>query len=163
MDIRQRCRVLRSLGISIGHSADAPASGRTDTSASGRGADPSTGGCGMDALTGRYSADSTINRYDMAAPTGGYDSYVPAEAGTSTSYSRTVWENEHGCFYVIEERYNTESIHGGCRIALLRNRQRNALLIGGPDCGGLQADRLLYRIRRPPDLPAGPAPLHSLT
>jgi uncharacterized protein YprB with RNaseH-like and TPR domain len=100
----------------------------------------------MDALTGRYSADSTINRYDMAAPTGGYDSYVPAGSrDIDVLIPGSVWENEHGCFYVIEERYNTESIHGGCRIgAAAEIGGEMLLLLGGPDCGGLQADRLLY-------------------
>ena len=57
----------------------------------------------------------------------------------------TVLENEHGCCYVIEEAYHPGCIHGGCRIGDAMEISSETLsVLGGPDCGGLKADRLLY-------------------
>lgn len=144
---RDATEFLRSLGISIGRNADAPAGGH--------GVDPPTGGRGMDAPTRRYNAAAPTSRfgshaptgrYDSDPPTGGYDSYVPAGSrDIDVLIPGTVWENEHGCCYVIEERYYPGHIHGGCRIGSAAEISSQTLsLLGGPDCGGLQADRLLY-------------------
>lgn len=57
----------------------------------------------------------------------------------------TVLENEHGCCYVIEEAYHPGCIHGGCRIGdAMEISSKTLSVLGGPDCGGLKADRLLY-------------------
>ncbi|HEY8349219.1 MAG TPA: ribonuclease H-like domain-containing protein, partial [Clostridia bacterium] len=56
-----------------------------------------------------------------------------------------VRENEHGCCYVIEEAYHPGYIHGGCRIDAASGISSETLaVLGGPDCDGLQADKLLY-------------------
>ena len=57
----------------------------------------------------------------------------------------TVRENEHGSCYIIEESYHPGCIHGGCRIGAASGISGETLaVLGGPDCDGLQADKLLY-------------------
>lgn len=56
-----------------------------------------------------------------------------------------VCKNDYGCCYVIENRYSYDHIHGGCKIGTAANIGSDVLAsVGGPDCGGLEAGRLLY-------------------
>lgn len=85
--------------------------------------------------------------------TGGRDNTVSGGYRPDASHGRDVdvlipgrvLENDHGCCYVIEETYHPGCIHGGCRIGDAMEISSETLsVLGGPDCGGLKADRLLY-------------------
>lgn len=56
-----------------------------------------------------------------------------------------VCTNEYGCCYVIENRYPSEHIHGGCELGIARDISSDILAaVGGQDCEGLESGRLLY-------------------
>jgi uncharacterized protein YprB with RNaseH-like and TPR domain len=56
-----------------------------------------------------------------------------------------ICENDYGRCYVIENKYPYNHIHGGCEIGDAVNIADDILTaVGGPDCTGLEAERLLY-------------------
>lgn len=56
-----------------------------------------------------------------------------------------VCKNEYGCCYIIENRYSFDHVHGGCEIGTARNIGSDVLAaVGGDDCDGLDAGKLLY-------------------
>lgn len=56
-----------------------------------------------------------------------------------------VCKNEYGCCYIIENRYPYDHIHGGCEIGPAVNIESDILTaVGGQDCEGIEARRLLY-------------------
>jgi hypothetical protein len=56
-----------------------------------------------------------------------------------------VCKNEYGCCYVIENRYAPDHIHGGCEIGTALNIGSDVLAaVGGQDCSGLEARKLIY-------------------
>jgi len=57
----------------------------------------------------------------------------------------TVMTNDYGSCYVVENRYSPEYIYGGCKIGAAGRISSEIIeTLGRTDCGGLQADRLLY-------------------
>lgn len=106
-------------------------------STDGYSVDASAGRCDADASAVGYDADSTDGRYDTDAPAGGRDIDVLIPG--------TILENEHGSCYVIETRYPPEYIHGSSRISAAADTDSEMLsILGGPDCAGLQAEKLVY-------------------
>lgn len=57
----------------------------------------------------------------------------------------SIWSNENGSCYVIENRYPLSWLHGGISLgdAVTIGSDITAAL-GGPDCEGLQTDKLIY-------------------
>ncbi len=56
-----------------------------------------------------------------------------------------VCKNDYGCCYVIENRYPYDHIHGGCEIGSAVNIGSDILTaVGGLDCDGIEAERLVY-------------------
>ena len=56
-----------------------------------------------------------------------------------------ICENDYGRCYVIENKYLYNHIHGGCEIGDAVNIAGDILTaVGGSDCTGLEAERLLY-------------------
>lgn len=56
-----------------------------------------------------------------------------------------VCKNEYGCCFVIENRYTLDHIHGGCEIGTALDIGSDVLAaVGGQNCEGLEAGRLLY-------------------
>lgn len=73
----------------------------------------------------------------------------PANSGAGNGIEAlipgTVLINNYGSCYIIENRYPPEYMHGGCRIGAASAISSEMLAaLGGADCVGLQADKLLY-------------------